>query len=120
MPRRDKWKGQTGYWKSLSTGVTAILLGGVFFLFAPMDLMAGIMGVDSTTVGQALVQAGVAGGFAGGYAFAGFPLQFAGVSLEEITRRLRATSLERGPQRDDQTVLLVRRSPEAGADRATA
>jgi Stage II sporulation protein E (SpoIIE) len=88
MPRRDKWKGQVGYWKSLSTSVTAILLGGVFFLFAPMGLMAGIMGVDRITVGQALVQAGVAGGFSVGYAFAGFrriiwlffvliPLQFA-------------------------------------------
>jgi hypothetical protein len=37
-------------------------------------------------------------------------LQYAGSPLREIADRLRTTALERGPQGDDQTVLLVRRT----------
>ena len=47
-------------------------------------------------------------------------LQHAGAPLEEIAGRLRATALERGPQSDDQTALLVRRSAAAEAARPTA
>jgi hypothetical protein len=47
-------------------------------------------------------------------------LQHAALPLAEIADRLRATALERGPQGDDQTVLLVRRSAPPETSRPTA
>lgn len=88
MARLNKWKEQARYWRSLPRSATAVLMAGIFCLFAAIGLMVGIINVDRLTVGQALVQAAISGSFSVGYAFAGFrrilwmligltPLQFA-------------------------------------------
>lgn len=72
MAKRDKWRNQAQYWKSLPTSANVIVLSAVFCLFTVIGLMIGIINVNKMTIVQTLEMALISGVFAIGYAFGGF------------------------------------------------
>lgn len=88
MPKLDKWKEQSRYWKSLPRSATALILGCAFCLFAALGLMTVVLNATRVTIGMALVEALITGLFAIAWAIGGsrriiwllivlFPLQVA-------------------------------------------
>lgn len=69
---QSTWKTYAAYWKTVPTGSYVLVLSGIFFLFATVGLMSGVMNAAITGLQLALVMAVISGIGAVGLAFAAF------------------------------------------------
>src|SRR5262249_39371910 len=100
----ERWTEQAKYWKTVPAGANAMVLGGIFCLFAALGLLIGMMDAVQMPVSQALLWALLSGSFAAALALAAFrrlitvlillvPLQVAAqMALASISSRVPALS----------------------------
>ncbi len=71
LPSR-KWARDARYWKTVPHGPMALLVTGIFFLFASFGLLMTIISVVAVPVSSAMILAALCGLYAVGLAYAGF------------------------------------------------
>ena len=77
----DRWERSARYWNTVPPSTDAILLTGIFCLFASMGLAVGMIHVVLTPVSWALGFAAISGVTAIAYAYLGFRARLKGIIL---------------------------------------
>jgi len=115
------WTGSATFWKTLPTSSFLIFLAAVFCLFASLGFILDSRNPPETGASELALNVLVRSLFAVCWAFLGVRRMFKSMirncgwanvrtlDPKDISNQLRARVLAHGEQRDDQTILLIRR-----------